>query len=74
MNICLLNDSFPPVIDGVATAVTNYARILTETRRARVMVGTPRYPGADYSGYPYEVVPYSSHDTTRLAAGYRAGG
>ena len=25
-NICLMNDSFPPVIDGVANAVTNYAR------------------------------------------------
>jgi hypothetical protein len=29
MNVVLLNDSFPPVIDGVATAVTNYANILT---------------------------------------------
>ena len=25
LNICLLNDSFPPVIDGVANAVLNYA-------------------------------------------------
>ena len=23
--ICLLNDSFPPLIDGVANAVVNYA-------------------------------------------------
>ena len=23
--ICLMNDSFPPLIDGVANAVTNYA-------------------------------------------------
>ena len=29
--ICLLNDSFPPEIDGVANAVVNYAKILTET-------------------------------------------
>ena len=27
-NICLTNDSFPPVIDGVANAVTNYARVI----------------------------------------------
>lgn len=73
MNVVLLNDSFPPVIDGVATAVTNYAGILTESGRAKVMVGTPRYPGVDYSGYPYEVVAYSSLDTPKIAAGYRAG-
>lgn len=73
MNVVLLNDSFPPVIDGVATAVTNYAGILTETGCARVMVGTPRYPGVDYTCYPYEVVAYSSLDTPRIAAGYRAG-
>lgn len=73
MNVVLLNDSFPPVIDGVATAVTNYAGILTETGRARVMVGTPRYPDVDYSGYPYEVVAYHSLDTPKIAAGYRAG-
>ena len=24
-SVCLINDSFPPVIDGVANAVTNYA-------------------------------------------------
>ena len=24
--ICLINDSFPPVTDGVANAVVNYAR------------------------------------------------
>ena len=27
--ICLLNDSFPPLIDGVANAVVNYAQRLT---------------------------------------------
>ncbi|MCR5718644.1 MAG: glycosyltransferase [Oscillospiraceae bacterium] len=73
MNVVLLNDSFPPLIDGVATAVTNYASILTESGRAKVMVGTPRYPGVDYSTYPYEVVAYSSLDTPSVAAGYRAG-
>ena len=25
LNVCLLNDSFPPVIDGVANTVFNYA-------------------------------------------------
>lgn len=28
--ILLLNDSFPPLIDGVANAVMNYARVLKD--------------------------------------------
>lgn len=73
MHVCLLNDSFPPVIDGVANTVLNYANVLTKDCGDTVAVATPRYPGADYSGYPYEVVPYSSLDTSRIIEGYRAG-
>ena len=75
MNICLLNDSFPPVIDGVVNVVQNYAAILGGDGPSgdRVIVGTPRYPGTDYTGYPYEVVPYRSIDTEKAASGYRAG-
>ena len=29
--ICLINDSFPPVTDGVANAVVNYGRAITES-------------------------------------------
>lgn len=73
MNVCLLNDSFPPVIDGVVNVVLNYANYLQKDHGCRVMVGTPSYPGADYTAYPYQVVPYQSFDTTALASGYRAG-
>ena len=76
MNICLLNDSFPPVIDGVANVVMNYARILHESPdiKANVIVATPEYPGVQYEGvYPYEVAAYQSLDTTRLVNGYRTG-
>ena len=73
MRVCLLNDSFPPVIDGVANVVMNYARIMTENLGDKVIVGTPRYPDVDYSGYPYDVVAYSSVDTTDLVKGYRTG-
>ena len=72
MRVCLLNDTFPPVLDGVANVVTNYAEQLHE-RGVPVMVGTPRYPDADYDGYPYPVVAYQSFDTAALASGYRAG-
>ncbi len=60
------------MIDGVANVVLNYAKILGE-RGHDVIVGTPRYPGADYDAYPYKVVPYQSFDTTALSGGYRAG-
>ncbi|MBR1853292.1 MAG: glycosyltransferase [Lachnospiraceae bacterium] len=73
MKVSLLNDSFPPVIDGVANVVMNYARIMTERNLADVMVGTPKYPDTDYTSYPYRVVPYQSFDTTGIVSGYRAG-
>ncbi|MBO6259786.1 MAG: hypothetical protein J6N47_03055 [Lachnospiraceae bacterium] len=73
MNVCLLNDSFPPVIDGVANVVMNYAGIMTDQDMANVIVATPKYPDADYDSYPYPVVPYKSYDTTEIVKGYRAG-
>ena len=72
MNVCLLNDSFPPVIDGVANTVMNYAQILT-AQGDQALVGTPRYPDADYSVYPYQVIPYQSFDTEAIVNGYRTG-
>lgn len=70
LSVCLLNDSFPPVIDGVANAVLNYARIIQEGLGSTV-VGVPDYPGVTDS-YPFPVVRYPSFDTTKLV-GYRAG-
>lgn len=72
MKVCLLNDSFPPVIDGVANTVMNYAEVLSGCSDD-VIVGTPKYPDTDYSGYPYKVVPYQSFNTSRIVNGYRAG-
>lgn len=73
MNVCLLNDSFPPVIDGVANVVMNYAAIMQNDGLADVTVATPKYPGADYDSYPYKVIPYHSFDTTAVVNGYRTG-
>ena len=70
LNICLLNDSFPPLIDGVANTVQNYAKILTENGDNAVVV-VPDCPGA-VDNYPYDVVRYPSAPTTKLV-GYRAG-
>lgn len=73
MNVCLLNDSFAPVLDGVVNVMMNYAKYLIRDHGSEVIVGTPRYPGADYSAFPYRVVPYQSFDTTAMTNGYRTG-
>ena len=70
-SICLINDSFPPVIDGVANAVTNYASIIQRSFGDATVV-TPYYPDADDSIYPFPVLRYPSIDVTKLV-GYRAG-
>lgn len=73
MKVCLLTDAYPPVVDGVVNVVMNYADYLGSEHGAQVIVGTPRYPGADYSAYPYPVVPYKSIDTAAVTSGYRTG-
>ena len=73
MKVCLLNESFPPVLDGTANVLINYAKYLIEDFNSQVIVGTPRYPGGDYSQYPYDVVAYESFSTANVANGYRTG-
>ena len=70
MDICLLNDSFPPLIDGVANTVINYAENLTSFGD-KVTVAVPQYPDV-VDNYSYEVIRYPSFDTTKFV-GYRAG-
>ena len=70
--ICLLNDSFPPVIDGVANAVVNYAKNLSGAGENPVVI-TPEYPGADDSSFPYPVFRYPALDLRNRTAGYMAG-
>ena len=70
LNVCLLNDSFPPIIDGVANAVLNYAKII-EASYGKAVVATPSYPGA-VDDYPFRVIRYPSVKSTKFF-GYRAG-
>lgn len=69
--VCLLNDSFPPIIDGVANAVVNYAANI-EKNHGHAVVVTPAVPGAEDGGYPFPVLRYPSIDTRKLV-GYVAG-
>ena len=58
-NIGLFNDSFPPVMDGVAMCVENYARWMQESVGG-VSVITPENLDAYYSDKKYEVLSYMS--------------
>lgn len=69
--ICLLNDSFPPLIDGVANTVVNYARVLKQSGYG-VSVVTPNMPEADDTKWDYPVIRYPSIDL-RASIGYPAG-
>ncbi len=70
MKIALLNDSFPPLIDGVANAVQAYAGILCDQGDDPVVI-TPTYPHAK-DNYEYKVYRYTSLATDKLI-GYRTG-
>ena len=70
LRVCLMNDSFPPVIDGVANATKNYAQVIQD-ELGEAIVATPQYPDVE-DHYAFPVVRYRSVDTTRLI-GYRAG-
>ena len=58
-SVGLFNDCFPPVMDGVAVCVENYAYWL-QKMAGYVKVVTPNVPGADYSKYDFEVLDYVS--------------
>ena len=53
-SICLLNDSFPPLIDGVANTVVNYAQELTKLGDQAIVV-TPEHPDADDCRFSFPV-------------------
>ena len=69
--VCLINDSFPPEIDGVANAVVNYANIIDKGPGSAVVV-TPDHPDADDGVFTFPVLRYPSIDMTKQL-GYRAG-
>lgn len=70
-SVCLINDSFPPEIDGVANAVKNYAAVINGGL-GRAVVVTPDHPQADDSVFDFPVLRYPSVDMTKQI-GYMAG-
>ena len=63
--VCLLNDSFPPMIDGVVNTVMNYAKQLPGVG-FDPMVITPAHPDADDSRFDYAVARYPSIATQKF--------
>lgn len=70
--ICLLNDSFPPLIDGVANAVKNYAQVITDSGEEAVVI-TPAHPESSDEAFPYPIIRYPSLDFRKITGGYMAG-
>ena len=71
LSVCLINDSFPPLIDGVANTVQNYAEIINKNY-GKATVAVPYYPKTDDSCFSFKVVRFPSIDTKGLID-YRAG-
>jgi len=70
LNVCLLNDSFPPAIDGVANTIFNYASIIHKELGSAI-VATPHYPDV-VDNYPFPVIRYPSLNVPSLGD-YRVG-
>ncbi len=71
LKVCLINDSFPPIIDGVANTVMNYAKVINE-KGGKAIVAVPFHPKAEDSVFQYKVVRFPSINTERILD-YRAG-
>ncbi len=65
-NVGLFCDSFPPVMDGVAVCMENYARWM-QKKVGGVCVVTPNVAEADYSQYDFKVYDYFSVPVPRRA-------
>ena len=58
-SVGLFCDCFPPIMDGVAICMENYAKWL-QKMAGGVKVVTPNVPGADYSKLGYQVIDFLS--------------
>ncbi len=71
LNVCLLNDSFPPIVDGVSNAVINYAKNLQDFGDLPFVV-TPAHASADDSSFSFPVIRYPGINLKKTG-GYVAG-
>lgn len=72
LNVCILNDSFQPQIDGVVNVITNYADNIENNTNGKACVVAPFFPNA-VDDYSYDVYRYKSFDLGPKFGGYRVG-
>jgi len=70
LNVGIFNDSFPPIIDGVANTAVNYAKSIHKIY-GNAVVATPWYPKVK-DNYDFKVIRYSSTNVSKRI-GYRMG-
>ncbi|MCL2249203.1 MAG: glycosyltransferase [Oscillospiraceae bacterium] len=70
MNIAIITDSFPPMIDGVSRCALGYATALHDGGYGEIIVVTPKVPGLKYD-YPFKV--YGFPSVSVHYSHYRAG-
>lgn len=70
LNVGIFNDSFPPILDGVANTAVNYARTIQKLY-GKAIVATPWYPKVK-DEYAFKVIRYSSANISKRV-GYRFG-
>jgi len=70
MNVAIITDSFPPMMDGVSRCALGYAQALHDGGYGNTIVITPRMPNTRYD-YPFPVYGFSSVNFPY--ADYRAG-
>ncbi|MDR1692403.1 MAG: glycosyltransferase [Oscillospiraceae bacterium] len=59
MNVAIITDSFPPMVDGVSRCALGYAKALQEGGYGKVLVVAPRMPKVRYD-YPFRFYGFSS--------------
>ena len=70
MNVAIITDSFPPMMDGVSRSALGYAKALHEGGYGKCIVIAPRTPHLEYD-YPFPV--YGFPSVKILYDEYRAG-
>jgi len=71
MNVAFITDSLPPIIDGVARCVVEYAREFQNGGHGKCIVIAPHIPGSEEYNYPFPIFRFSSVPLPKMD--YRAG-
>ena len=71
MKVTLLNDSFPPVIDGVANVVMNYAKKVKKDKGSTILSLREQKQAEKKFGNFYKKDENTNLDTQRILIGYK---